>query len=152
MKRKSLKKNTIKKSEYLAEVLERTCAKPQLGSRSQLCTGFPTGLLPAPPAATSRMALFNLDLAWKREKRKKKKSGVRLVSAGLYQGVPPSAVPQTHCWLLKTLQMQILRGLDFYCESLYALSLGFFFSFSCIENAFRRLTLHFWYPEVSYIN
>lgn len=55
-----------------------------------------------------------------------------MVSAGLYQGVPPSAVPQTRCCLLKTSQMQILRGLDFCCESLYVLGgflcfgLGFF--------------------------
>lgn len=39
--------HTKKESEYLAEILERICAKPQLGSHSQLSIGFPTGLLPA---------------------------------------------------------------------------------------------------------
>lgn len=47
MKRKRKKKTTKNKSEYLAGILERTSAKPQLGSRSQLSTGFPTGLQPA---------------------------------------------------------------------------------------------------------
>lgn len=43
MKRKR-KKKTKNKSEYLAGILERMSAKPQLGSRSQLSAGFPTGL------------------------------------------------------------------------------------------------------------
>lgn len=45
--KKEKQPNTKKKSEYLAEVLERACAKPQLGSNSQLSTVFPTGLLSA---------------------------------------------------------------------------------------------------------
>lgn len=58
-------KNPKNKSEYLAKILERMCAKPQLGSCSQLLQGSPLGSSRL-TAATRRMALFNLDVAWKR--------------------------------------------------------------------------------------
>lgn len=146
-KEKEKKKTTKKKSEYLAEVLERMCAKPQLGSHSQLSTGFPTGLL---LAHSSHQEDGSFQPRFSLEEDKKPLSPLHF-----FRAIPRRAsISGTlspllccHSWLLKSLQMQVLRGIDFHGESLLFFSFFFFF-FLCIENAFRRLTLHFWYPEV----
>lgn len=83
MKRKKKKTththtHTKKESEYLAEILERMCAKPQLGSHSQLSTGFPTGLLPA-HSSHQEDGSFQPGFGFKREKKKTKQESASFI-------------------------------------------------------------------------
>lgn len=146
MKRR--KKNTKKESEYLAEILERICAKPRLGSHGQLSTGFPTGLLPA-HSSHQEDGSFQPGFGSKREK-KKRKIGVCFVYPGLYQGVPPSMVPQAHsCAVTAGCRRHCRCGFSGGQMSMVMVRGWFFFSFFlCIESAFRKLALHFLHPEV----
>lgn len=147
MKRR--KKNTKKESEYLAEILERICAKPQLGSHGQLSTGFPTGLLPA-HSSHQEDGSFQPGFGSKRGKKKKKNRSLLRLSRTVPRSASINGTPSPllccHSWLQKTLQMWFLRGPDVHGDGL---GLVVFFSFFlCIESAFRKLALHFLHPEV----
>lgn len=83
-------------------------------------------------AATRRMALFNLDLAWKRGK-KNKKSGDRFVSSGLYYRAPPPVVPQAHCVVTQLSQLATEDHADVVSQGarLPLWECGVFFLFMC---------------------
>lgn len=117
----------------MAEILERICAKPQLGSHSQLSTGFPTGLLPA-HSSHQEDGSFQPGFGFKRGKKKKNRNLLCF-----FRTVPRSASingilsPLLCCdsWLQKTLQMWFLRGPDVHRDGLGLVS--FFLSFYVLK-------------------
>lgn len=94
--------------------------------------------------------LFSTWIWIQERKKKKRKIGVCFVYPGLYQGVPPSMVPQAHsCAVTAGCRRHCRCGFSGGQMSTVIVWGWFFFSFFlCIESAFRKLALHFLHPEV----